>query len=430
MDSDDMAKKAKVAKKAEKPKGKKLSPTQAKKLEQEKRFKIAQKFTAKLIEKFKRTVKAVVVYGSTARGEAKKDSDIDIFVILDDTKIEKEVPAEIKDRIWNEILAIAKDTSDLISIQAFMFLTEFWESLRVAEPVTLAILRNGVPIFDVGVFMPAKRMLQRGNIPTTKEAVDKKIFAAPQFVEYAESRVKSAAHYMEQAMATAANAALMFIGRVPQEKHIVADELEEYFVKEKLLEQKYVDDAKAIHKFAKEIEHKKDIENLGAETDKYLKMTNDFVKRMQLLLKELEMRKKTSILMKTYKTFLKANVGALRYIGIKPPEELKDLPKIMYDNFPELKDLHADLFDGLTKALTMIKEGKAEKVPEREVYVMGEKTKAFVIGLGQKLKELKESGKIKPADLGPENHVVEKLVGEEKETLGEKASEKKAEEKK
>jgi len=414
-----------VARLAEKPQAKprKLRGRAAKEKEQERRFRIAQKFAARLIEKFKRTVKSVVVYGSTAKGTAKKESDIDIFVILDDTRIEKEVPPDIKDRIWNELLNIAKDVDERITIQAFMFLTEFWESLRVAEPVTLAILRWGIPIFDVGVYMPAKRMLQRGQIPTTKEAVDKKITAAPQFVEYAESRVKSAAHYMEQAMASAGNAALMFIGRMPQNKEDVPKELEEYFVKEKLLEQKFVDDARAIIKFAKDIEHAKEIENIGTETDRHLKLTQEFVRRMNTLLKELEIRKKTSVLMRTYKTFLRANVGALRYVGVTPPEELKDLPKIMYQNFPELKEMHSDLFEGLAKALTTIKEGKGEHVPEREIYALREKTKTFVIALGQKLKELQAAGKIKAPEAGktatqpdimPEDHAVEALgVGEE-----------------
>ena len=373
-----------------------MSPEQKK--EQEKRFKIAHKFTKKLIEKFKRSVKAVVVYGSTATGKHKKTSDIDIFVIMDDTKIEQEIPQEVKDRIWNEMLKIAKDTDKNITLQAFMFITEFWENLRTAEPVLIAILRSGVPVFDVGIFMPAKRMLQRGKIPTTQEAVQKKISAAPQFVDYAESRVKSAGHYLEQAMATAGNAALMYIGRMPQNKEDVPGALDESFVKEKLLEDRYVLDAENIRKFAKEIEHKKgkDMEGIGAEVDKHLKMTNEFVKRMQDLIKELEQRRKSNVLMKTYKTFLKANVGALKYIGIKPPESLNDLPQIMQNNFPELKDQYTDLFTTLTKNLTLIKKGKAKAIPERDIYQLREQTKTFVIQLGKKLKDLKDKGEITP----------------------------------
>lgn len=262
-------KKGESAEKADEQAEKKMTPEEKqRKKEQEARFKVAQDFSRRLIEKFKKTVKCVIVYGSTATGNHKKTSDIDTFVVMDDTKIEQEIPQEVKDRIWNEILRVAKETNEAnkipegqgITIQAFMFLTEFWENMRTAEAVLLAILRTGVPVFDVGVFMPAKRMLLRGKIPTTKEAVDKKIAAAPEFVDYARARVKSAAHYLEQGMAAAGQGALMFVGRVPPNKEDVSKELRESFVADGLLEEKYVKDAEEIRKFAKELEHKKDEE--------------------------------------------------------------------------------------------------------------------------------------------------------------------------
>lgn len=390
---------------AEKSEKKELTPEEKEqKKEQERRFKVAQDFSRRLIEKFKKTVKCVIVYGSTATGNHKKTSDIDTFVVMDDTKIEQEIPQEVKDRIWNEILRVAKETNEAhkipegqgITIQAFMFLTEFWENMRTAEAVLIAILRTGVPVFDVGVFMPAKRMLGRGKIPTTKEAVDKKIAAAPEFVDYARARVKSAAHYLEQGMAAAGQGALMFIGRVPPNKEEVPNALRESFVKDMLLEEKYVKDAEEIRKFAKDLEHKKDEEckTVGAEVDKYLNLTDEFVKRMEKLVKDLEMKKKSTVLMNTYKTFLKANVGALKYMGVTPPESLKDLPKVMYQHFPDFKDSHAELFEHLTRALTMVKDGKENEIPERDIYDLREKTKMFVLNLGKKLKDMKERGEI------------------------------------
>lgn len=402
---DDIEKKSDSAEKGKEHEEKKLTAEdRQRKKEQEARFKIAQDFSRRLIEKFKKTVKCVVVYGSTATGNHKKTSDIDTFVVMDDTKIEQEIPQEVKDRIWNEILRVAKDTNEAhkipegqgITIQAFMFLTEFWENMRTAEAVLIAILRTGIPVFDVGVFMPAKRMLGRGKIPTTKEAVDKKIAAAPEFVDYARARVKSAAHYLEQGMAAAGQGALMFIGRVPPNKEEVPKALRESFVTDGLLEEKYVKDAEEIRKFAKELEHKKDEEckACGAEVDKYLNLTDEFVKRMEKLVKDLEMKKKSNVLMNTYKTFLKANVGALKYKGVTPPESLKDLPKVMYQHFPEFKESHAELFEHLTRALTMVKEGKENEIPERDIYDLREKTKMFVLNLGKKLKDMKDRGEI------------------------------------
>ena len=97
---------------------------------------------------------------------------------------------------------------------------------------------------------------------------------------------------------------------------------------------------------------------------------------------------------------MKADVGALKYIGIKPPESLQDLPTIMHEKFPQLKDLHKELFDGLTKYLLMIKDGKESAIPERNVYELREKTKMFVLDLGKHLKDLKDKGIIK----NPEDH--------------------------
>ncbi|NOR85189.1 hypothetical protein GQ473_03660, partial [archaeon] len=144
---------------------KKISEEEKKiKESQDKRYKITSDFAQKLILKFKKSVKSVIVYGSTAKGTHKETSDIDVFVIMDDTKVDGNIPQEVKDRIWNEMLALAKQTNTSyklkegqgITLQAFMFLTEFWENIRVAEPVLVAILRHGVPVFDVGLFMPAK----------------------------------------------------------------------------------------------------------------------------------------------------------------------------------------------------------------------------------------------------------------------------------
>lgn len=380
------------------PEQQKAAEAETLKKEQDKRFKIADKFSKKLIEKFKRSVKAVVVYGSTAKGTATEKSDIDIFVVMDDTKIEEEVPREVKDRIWNDILQVAKETDPNITIQAFMFLTEFWENLRIAEPVLIAILRYGVIVFDVGVFEPAQRMLFRGKIPTTYEAVTKKMKAAPEFIDFGKSRLQSVGHYLEQAVATAGNGALMLIGRMPQNKEDVAHALKESFVEQGILEGKYAQMIDEIRAFSKRTEHMKpeDTKGLGFECDKYIEMADEVVKRLEKLVHDLDDRKKGTVLMKTYKTFLKANVGALRFVGIEPPQQLQELPKIFQEHFPEVKEIQEYLFDELAKQLTLVRDGKGDAIPDEIVYKMREKTKVFVTELGKVLKKLESEGKVKP----------------------------------
>ncbi len=359
-----------------------------KKQDFEKRMDIARKYATKLVRTFKNKVKAVVVYGSTAKGTHHEKSDLDIFVIMDDTGIGEEIPESVKDRIWDDLVRIAKDTDKRITIQAFMFLTEFWENLKVAEPVLISILRYGIPVYDVGIFMPAKRMVERGKVPTTREAVDKKIYSAPKFVDYAVSRIKSAAHYLEQAVASAGNAALMMVGRLPVNKEEVADALDSVFVERGMLEKEVPDRIREIVKFAKEVEYLKeeDVSDLGGRTDKYIAMARDVIKRLKELIDSMDVKKKGNVLIETYKMFLKADVVALRKIGIEPPEELDDLPKVMQKMFPELKEKHSYLFETMIKYLNMVKEGKEDEIPEEVIYELREKTKEFIEALDDLLK--------------------------------------------
>ncbi|NOQ55476.1 MAG: hypothetical protein GQ477_01575 [Nanohaloarchaea archaeon] len=378
-------------------KTKKTEKKMSKEESQKKRLEIAQVFAKEVQKEFKSSLKAVIVYGSTAKGKHRETSDIDTFVIIDDTKLEKDIPAEVKEKISADLRRIGAKIDKNITIQAFMFLTEFWESIRSVEPLIMEILRFGIPVYDVGIYMPAKRMLQRGMLPTTNEAVAKRIHIAPQHLKMAEFRMKSGAHFMEQAMAAAGQAPLMLIGKVPPGKEDVPKELIFHFVDKKLLDAKYGEMAQKIHDFAKEIEHaeKKEIENLGKRTDEYLKMTDKFIKEMKELLKRLSEQKADTVLMNTYKAFLKANVGALELKGVKPPEHLKDLPKAMADHFPEVKELQEDLFERLAKALIIAKKGKADMIPEKEIYGLKEETKRFIYTLGNRLKELKTKGELK-----------------------------------
>ncbi|MCK5321708.1 MAG: hypothetical protein KAJ47_00410, partial [Candidatus Aenigmarchaeota archaeon] len=170
------------------------------------------------------------------------------------------------------------------------------------------------------------------------------------------------------------------------------------FVKKGLLEKKYADMAHKIHKFAKEVEKIENDEEkckgIGARMDEHIEMTKDFIERMKKLTTELDSDSKTDIIMKTYKTFLKANIGALELIGVNPPEELKDLSNVMGTNFPELKDDQKELFERIAKAVVVSKNGKSDIIPEGEVYGIREETRRFIYNLGNKLKELKKDGKI------------------------------------
>ncbi|NPA38369.1 MAG: hypothetical protein GXN99_01080 [Candidatus Nanohaloarchaeota archaeon] len=361
------------------------------------RVNVVERFAMELVKKFKKSVKSVVLYGSTTTGKFHEKSDIDVFIIIDDTEFPQEPSPGLKDSIWRDLLDIASKVDKRITVQSYMFLTEFWENVRMVEPVVLAILRNGLAVYDVGVFMPAKRMLERGLISLTREAIDKKITAAPEFVKMAYGKLKSPGHYIEQAMAYAGNAALMSFGEYPTNKELVPEMLEKVFAKKGLLEMRYVKMARDIHLFAKEMEHigDKEAAERAGEIGKHVIMADEFVQRMDKLIKELGKRDKGANLMENYKTLLKANVMALKLLNIMPPERLEDLPKEMNKAFPKLAMLHNEVFDKLTDLLMKIKEGKEAEIDEEEIKRIEKRLQEYLEKLREELKDLKKKGKIK-----------------------------------
>ncbi len=359
------------------------------------RIEVVEKFAMELVKKFKKSIKVVAVYGSTTTGKFHEKSDIDVFIVIDDTEFEQEPSPALKDSIWRDILQIAEKVDKRITVQSYMFLTEFWENLRMVEPVLLAILRNGMAVYDVGIFNAAKRMLERGLISLTREAIDKKITTAPEFVKVAYGKLKSPGHYIEQAMAYAGNAALMSFGEYPTNKENVPDLLEKVFAKKGLLEPKYIKMARDIRNFAKELEHmdEKDVAKRAGELGRYIMMTDEFVQRMQNLINELNKKDKSGEVMESYKLLLKADVAALKLVGVEPPEELEDLPKVLSETFPKIGVLHQSVFDSLTKIIMDLKEGK--NVEDEKIKTSLKKLDDYLAKLREELKDLRKKGIIK-----------------------------------
>ncbi|MDY6768818.1 MAG: nucleotidyltransferase domain-containing protein, partial [Candidatus Nanohaloarchaea archaeon] len=157
----------------------------------ERRREKVEDFADQLTEKLGEKVKCVAVYGSVSRGEHTHESDIDTFVVLDDTKLEQDVPKEAKDKIRKKVTDLAKEVDEKITIQYLAFLTEFWDAVRKGEPLIISVLRNGDPVYDVGIFAPAKRMLERGKIQSSREAVQKRLKLAASGYKKAEKEVRS-----------------------------------------------------------------------------------------------------------------------------------------------------------------------------------------------------------------------------------------------
>lgn len=361
---------------------------------QERRIESVEEFADKLNEKLGDKVKVVAVWGSVPQGEHSVESDIDTLVILDDTKLKSDVPKDAKKKIRRKVTSLANEVDERITIQYFPFLTEFWDSLRKGEPLAIEAVRNGETVYDTGMFMPAKRLLERGKISGTRESVKKRLKLAATGYKKAEKNMRSSIpHKLEQVMANAGQAPIMLLGKTPPGKEKVPDTLEDMFVEKDLLEEEYVEKAREIYNFGDKGE--KNPEGVtGQALEEHMEKTDEFVKRMHKLVSQLGARKKVKDIVDDYKKFLKANVAALKSQGVEPPEDKDELPKVVEENL-DVGDEHVEMFDRWEGIITKIKDESMEDVDEKELYELKSETREFISDVGKDIQKMKQEGKTK-----------------------------------
>ena len=377
---------------------------------QERRFESVEKFSEQLNEKLGDKVKVVAVWGSVPQGEHGVDSDIDTLVVLDDTKLKKDVPKDAKKKIRRKVTSLADEVDERITIQYFPFLTEFWDSLRKGEPLAIEAVRNGEAVYDTGIFMPAKRLLERGKISGTQESVKKRLKLAATGYKKAEKNLKaSTPHKLEQVVANAGQAPIMLVGKTPPGKEKVPDVLEEMFVQKGMLEEEEIEKAREIVEFA-DVGEKNPEEVTGKEVDEHLRKADEFVRRMHKLVSQLGSRKKIKDIVDDYKNFLKANVAALRSKGVEPPQDKDDLPEAVEENL-DVGEAHMEMFDKWDDIISNIREEDMDAVDEKELYELKNDTREFISDVGKDIKEMKKDEEITP-DVDP-NAVAGKTADED-----------------
>ena len=245
--------------------------------EEKKRLEIIKKFTKEVLKKYPTLIKSVVLFGSTARGTWHKESDIDVFVIIDDTK--HKITPTLKDKIEDDMENIARKISDKLSIQQPYLLTEFWNMVRIGHPIVFNFIREGIPAFDKDIFVPIKRLLQMGEIKPSREAVEKYMERAPQRLR----RVQTAKLYMVAedcyyAMLESAQAVLMFFGKHPPRPEEAPEELRRSLVKMGFIKPELADWLEGVIKKRKDIENKRIKKITGKEVDEVIEEIMDVLK--------------------------------------------------------------------------------------------------------------------------------------------------------
>jgi predicted nucleotidyltransferase len=250
-----------------------------------------------VLKKFEKYVTSYVISGSLVRGTARKDSDVDVFVIIDDTDVKRMPRLELKEKLRGIIFAYIQEASaiagvkNLLNVQTYL-MTEFWESVKDANPVMFTFIRDGVPLYDRGAFLPWKSLLKMGKIKPSPEAIDKFMSAGDKLEESINRRLLDIVVYdIYWGVLTPSQGLLMLYGLAPPTPKETIQQIKEVFYeKEKLLEKKYVDIIESIIMFYKDYEHGKIKKVSGKQLDQFAKDALDYMKRLRDLREQIEKR--------------------------------------------------------------------------------------------------------------------------------------------
>ena len=327
-------------------------------------IKIAEVHKSMVLKKFEKYIVSYVAAGSLFRGD-KKANDIDVFIIVDDTDVKRMSRFELKERLRyiiieqgyqaKEITGVNKD----FHVQTYI-LTDFWDSVKDAHPVIFTFLRDGVPLFDRGVFMPWKLLLQMGRIKPSPEAIDMQMDIGGKLLDRTKTKLLSiVAEDIYYATLNPAQAALMLYGVNPPTPSETIELMREIFVnKEKLIEEKYVKFLEKVRDYYKDIEHGKIKEVKGVEVDSLVKEAREYLDRINKLFVQLEKKKESESVLDVYNACLAVTRDLFTVLNIKEEANLELTLKKVVDN-GEIPRKFLDVLRKVVKARD-VKLSKAE----------------------------------------------------------------------
>ncbi|HLC85986.1 MAG TPA: hypothetical protein VJG30_01740 [Candidatus Nanoarchaeia archaeon] len=329
-------------------------------------IKISELHKNMVLKKFDKYIVSYVGVGTLFRGDA-KSFDIDVAIVIDDTDVKKMTRAELKDKLMAIIRGMGYDASQITGVKkAFhiqtYILTDFWDAIKDANPVIYTFLRDGVPIYDRGVFMPWKLLLKMGRIRPSPEAIDFQMDMGERLIQRTKGKmIGIMGEDLYYAILNPAQAALMLYGIAPPTPKETIELMEEIFVKkEKLLEKKYVDILSKIRKYYKDIEHGTIKDVKGREIDELLQDAEDYIKRIKKLFDQIQTTRDKESIEEMHNTCMSVIEDALKVNNIEVKNK-SQLASLFKKNLIEGKKIFPDKHLEVLKLITDTKNNSKNK---------------------------------------------------------------------
>ena len=347
-------------------------------------IKIAEVHKTMVLKKFEKYIVSYVLAGSLVQGKATPTSDIDVWIVIDDTDVKKMTRAELKDKLRAIIIGMGIEAGELtgiknkLNIQVYI-LTDFWDSLKEANPVIFTLLRDGVPFFDRGIFMPWKQLLKMGKIKPSAEAIDIFMGSGEQVIRRVQLKLNEIG--MEDiyyALLTPSQAALMLYGVAPPSPKETASLIRDVFVhKEKLLEDKFVKILEKVVEIRKAIEHGEKKDLTGKEIDELLSDGDKFLKRIKRLFTQIERIRDEREMLNIYDTITTVVRDVLRLEGVEKVKE-NEILNFVEDKLVSEGKMPSKFFRTLQELMKAKKDYDEKKLSKVEVEKIHQEAGALI----------------------------------------------------
>ncbi len=339
-------------------------------------FKIAEVHKTMVLKKFDKYIMSYVAAGSLFRGD-KKANDIDVFVIVDDTDVKRMSRYELKEKLRSIIITQGYEAKDITGvnkdfhIQTYI-LTDFWDAVKDAHPVMFTFLRDGVPLYDRGIFMPWKLLLQMGRIKPSPEAIDMQMDIAEKLLDRIKGKMLSIiVEDIYYSVLNPAQAVLMLYGVNPPTPLETIELMNEIFVKkEKTLDEKYVKFLEKVRSLYKDVEHGKVKEVSGSQIDELVKEVRDYLDKIKKVFNQLEKKAETDSTLDVYNACIAVTRDLFSALGVKEENNVEHTLKKISDK-GEVPKNYLTILQKIVKAReTKLSKAESEKLRrEARLYI-------------------------------------------------------------
>jgi predicted nucleotidyltransferase len=259
-----------------------------------------------VLGRFDRYIASYCIGGSLVRGTADATSDVDVFVVIDDTDVKRMSRIELLERLRGIIYDYIKEATALAGVKnrlepQIYLLTDFWSGVKDANPVFFTFIRDGIPFYDRGTFLPWKRLLKMGKIKPSPEAIDQYMKEGEKTNDFVKRRLIDTMVDIYYGVVTPTQALMMLAGQAPPVPKTIVAEVKDILVdKEKVMTLKDLKTLEKAVKYFKDHEHGKLKGISGKEIDEFKKEAEGYQQNIKDMRGKLEVKMQENLVGKIH----------------------------------------------------------------------------------------------------------------------------------